>query len=238
MRPSTRRESVLSPGCHKTRSALHLTLVLVSGTACGSGASAPAPAPIPLASGAGVVTGGSDDFIERAAAAAAAYTPADVEFMSGMIPHHAQAIVMAGWCPSQAAGGQLRALCERIAISQRDEIRMMRDWLAERGEVVPDSMATRHLMRMGDTIHAMLMPGMLTDEELATLGRARGTEFDRLFLTGMIGHHFGAITMVETLFAQPAAGQEETVFRFASDVLADQSAEIQRMQGMLEGIPR
>jgi uncharacterized protein (DUF305 family) len=193
---------------------------------------------VSLAPGAGVVTGGSAEFIERAAAAATAYTPADVAFMSGMIPHHAQAIVMAGWCPSHAASGPLRALCERIDISQRDEIRMMRDWLGERGEVVPDSMATRHLMRMGDLVHEMLMPGMLTDEELTTLERARGTEFDRLFLTAMIGHHHGAITMVETLFASPGAGQEETVFRFASDVLADQSAEIQRMQDMLDAIPR
>jgi uncharacterized protein (DUF305 family) len=90
---------------------------------------------------------------------------------------------------------------------------------------------------MGDMVHEMLMPGMLTDEELAALESARGAEFDRLFLTGMIGHHFGAITMVDNLFAQPAAGQEETVFRFASDVLADQSAEIQRMRDMLESIP-
>jgi uncharacterized protein (DUF305 family) len=183
------------------------------------------------------VTTGSTDFIARAEAAASAYTAADVEFMSGMIPHHAQAIVMAAWCPSQAANGSLKALCERITISQRDEIRMMRNWLAERDEVVPDSTATRHVMRMGDMVHEMLMPGMLTDEELAALESARGAEFDRLFLTGMIGHHFGAITMVDNLFAQPGAGQEETVFRFASDVLADQSAEIQRMRDMLESIP-
>jgi len=205
---------------------------------CQSPAPAPAPAPVALAPGAGVVTDGSSDFIARAEAAASAYTPADVEFMAGMIPHHAQAIVMAEWCPTHAANRSLQALCERIVISQRDEIRMMRDWLGERGEVVPDSMATRHIMRMGDMVHEMLMPGMLTDEELATLEQARGNEFDRLFITGMIGHHFGAITMVENLFAQPGAAQEEVVFRFASDVLADQSSEIQRMQGLLETIPQ
>jgi uncharacterized protein (DUF305 family) len=188
---------------------------------------------VELAPGAGVVTDESAGAIARADAVAAAYTPADVDFMSGMIPHHAQAIVMGEWCPDRAASAELRALCERIVISQRDEIRMMREWLGERGEVVPDSMATRHVMRMGNTVHEMLMPGMLTDEELATLERASGSEFDRLFLTSMIRHHQGAITMVETLFSNPAAGQEGTVFRFASDVLADQSTEIQRMTDLL-----
>jgi uncharacterized protein (DUF305 family) len=153
-----------------------------------------------------------------------------------MIPHHAQAIVMAGWSVSHGARADVRTLSERIIVSQRDEIRMMRRWLAERGQEVPDSMATRHRMRMGDMVHEMLMPGMLSDEEMAALDKARGSAFDRLFLTGMIRHHQGAIEMVRKLFSSPGAAQEQTVFRFASDVEADQTAEITRMLRMLETI--
>jgi uncharacterized protein (DUF305 family) len=184
-----------------------------------------------------VVGPGSADYLARVESAAAAYTPADVEFMSAMIPHHAQAVTVSGWCQSRARRNDVRSLCLRMAISQRDEIRMMREWLGQRGEPVPDSTATRHVMRMGDIVHETLMPGMLTDAELATLEAASGAEFDRLFLTGMIRHHAGAIDMVETLYAQPGAGQEDTVFRFASDVLADQSAEIERMLIMLDAAP-
>jgi uncharacterized protein (DUF305 family) len=166
------------------------------------------------------------------------FTPADVAFMSGMIPHHAQAIIMAGWAASHGARADVKILSERIVVAQRDEIRMMRGWLAERGLEVPDSMATRHKMKMGDMVHEMLMPGMLSDEQMAALDKARGSEFDRLFLVGMIGHHQGAIDMVHELFSHPGAANEETVFRFASDVEADQGTEIHRMQVMLETVPR
>jgi uncharacterized protein (DUF305 family) len=162
------------------------------------------------------------------------YTDADVEFMSGMIPHHAQAVIMAGWAPSHGARTDVAILCERIVVAQRDEIGMMQTWLRDRGQFVPDATSTRHRMKMNGVEHDMLMPGMLTDEEMAALDRARGAEFDRLFLVGMIKHHQGAIDMVDVLFKAYGAAQDETVFRFASDVYADQSIEIDRMNKMLE----
>ena len=162
------------------------------------------------------------------------YTDADVDFMSGMIPHHAQAVIMAGWAPSHAARTDVAILCERIVVGQRDEIAMMQTWLRDRGEVVPDATSTRHRMKMNGVEHDMLMPGMLTDEEMAALDGARGPEFDHLFLIGMIKHHQGAIDMVDVLFKAYGAAQDETVFRFASDVYADQSIEIDRMNKMLE----
>jgi uncharacterized protein (DUF305 family) len=161
------------------------------------------------------------------------YSDADVEFMSGMIPHHAQAVIMAGWAPSHGARKDVAVLCERIVVAQRDEIAMMQNWLRDRGQEVPDAMSTRHKMKMNGMEHEMLMPGMLTDEEMAALDRARGPEFDRLFLLGMIKHHQGAIDMVDVLFKSYGAAQDETVFKFASDVYADQSIEIDRMNEML-----
>ncbi len=161
------------------------------------------------------------------------YTAADVRFMSGMIYHHAQAVLIAGWAPSHDASPSVRTLCDRIVVSQRDEIALMRRWLQARHEDVPDSNATDPMMPGMD--HAHMMPGMLTAEQLAQLDRARGPEFDRLFLTFMIQHHQGAITMVNQLFGQ-GAGEQETVFRFASDVFADQSTEIARMQKMLAAL--
>jgi uncharacterized protein (DUF305 family) len=165
------------------------------------------------------------------------YTDADVDFMAGMIPHHAQAVVMAGWAPSHGARADVGVLCERIVVAQRDEIAMMQTWLRDRGQFVPDAASTRHRMKMNGVEHDMLMPGMLTDEEMAALDRARGPEFDRLFLVGMIKHHQGAIDMVDVLFKAYGAAQDETVFRFASDVYADQSTEIDRMNKMLEEGP-
>jgi uncharacterized protein (DUF305 family) len=161
------------------------------------------------------------------------FSDADVEFMSGMIPHHAQAVIMAGWAPSHGARQDVAVLCERIVVAQRDEIAMMRQWLADRSQPVPDATSTRHRMTMDGVTHDMLMPGMLSDEEMAALDRARGAEFDRLFLTGMIKHHQGAIDMVDKLFKSYGAAQDETVYKFASDVYADQSIEIDRMHEML-----
>ncbi len=160
---------------------------------------------------------------------------ADVEFMSGMIPHHAQAVLMAGWAESHGARQDVRILCERIVVGQRDEIKLMQLWLSDHGQPVPDAKATKMHMKMGGMEHDMLMPGMLSDEEMAELDKARGPEWDRLFLLGMIRHHQGAIDMVNTLFAAQGGGQEPTVFKFASDVFADQSIEIDRMRQMLEG---
>ena len=165
-----------------------------------------------------------------------AYSDADVDFMAGMIPHHAQAVIMAGWAPSHGARTDVAVLCERIVVAQRDEIAMMQTWLRDRGQLVPDATSTRHKMKMNGVEHDMLMPGMLTDEEMAALDRARGPEFDRLFLQGMIRHHQGAIDMVDVLFKAYGAAQDETVFKFANDVQADQSIEIDRMTKMLEEI--
>ena len=159
----------------------------------------------------------------------ARYTPADVHFMSGMILHHAQAILMAGWAPTHGAGASVRTLCERIVVGQRDEIALMSRWLAERQEPVPDP---AHAMMPGMP-HSMLMPGMLTDAQLAQLDSARGATFDRLFLQFMIQHHQGAITMVNELFGSQGGGEEDNVYRMAANVFADQTTEIERMQRML-----
>jgi uncharacterized protein (DUF305 family) len=161
------------------------------------------------------------------------YSNADVDFMSGMIPHHAQAVIMAGWAPTHGARQDVAILCERILVGQRDEIAMMQQWLRDRGLDVPDATSTRHKMKMNGMEHEMLMPGMMSDEQMAALDQARGPEFDRLFLEGMIRHHQGAVDMVDTLFKSYGAAQDETIYKFASDVYADQGIEIDRMHDML-----
>ena len=203
-------------------------------------ASQPATRGPVLASGAGVVVSGSAATavaLATADSAARAFAPADVEFMQGMVPHHAQAVIMARWAASHGARADVQRISLRIGAAQSDEIAMMRRWLRERGQDVPDSTATRHVMKMGGMSHDMMMPGMLTDEQMTALDRARGARFDRLFLEGMIGHHRGAILMVETLLRNGNAGHDETVFRFANDVVSDQSAEISVMLRMLETVP-
>jgi uncharacterized protein (DUF305 family) len=164
------------------------------------------------------------------------YSDADIDFMTGMIPHHAQAVIMAGWAPSHGARADIDILCERIVVGQSDEIRSMQTWLGDRGLPVPDAKSTRMKMKMNGVEHDMLMPGMLTDEEMAELDKARGAEFDRLFLIGMIKHHQGAIDMVNDLFKAYGAAQDDTIYKFASDVFADQSIEIGVMQKMLESV--
>jgi len=161
------------------------------------------------------------------------YSTADVDFMSGMIPHHAQALIMAGWAPTHAARQDVKVLCERILVGQRDEIEFMRNWLRDRGEPVPDPTSTKHRMKMNGVEHDMLMPGMLTQDEMDQLEKARGSEWDRLFLQGMIRHHQGAVKMVDDLFASYGAMQDDDVYKFASDVYADQGIEIERMEKML-----
>jgi len=164
------------------------------------------------------------------------YTPADVHFLAGMIGHHAQAIQMAGWAPSHGAGPSVRVLCERIVVAQNDEIVFAQRWLKEHGEYVPPADPRGHIMPGMD--HPMLMPGMLTPEQMTQLDSARGPEFDRLFLTFMIQHHQGAITMVQQLLAVPGAAQDGPIFRFASDVNVDQTTEINRMNLMLNDLKR
>jgi len=166
------------------------------------------------------------------------YSAADVDFMAGMIPHHAQAVLIAGWAASHGARPDIRVLCERMVIGQRDEIALMRNWLRDRGETVPDPNATHHRMKVNGVEHDMLMPGMLSPEELAQLDKAAGSEWDRLFLTFMIRHHEGAIKMVDDLFASFGALQDDDVYKLASDMYADQSIEIERMQKMLAGLEK
>ena len=158
---------------------------------------------------------------------------ADVHFVSGMIPHHAQAVLIAGWAPTHGASQDVRLMCERIVVGQTDEIKLMQTWLRDRGLPVPSANATHMKMVMNGMEHDMLMPGMLDESELKALDAARGAAFDRLFLAAMIKHHEGAITMVNELNASPGAAQDEFVFRFSSDVFADQTTEIERMNKML-----
>ena len=164
------------------------------------------------------------------------YNEADVDFMAGMIPHHAQAVLIAGWAQSHGARADIRTLCERLVVAQRDEVDMMRNWLRDRGQTVPDARATHHRMKMNGIEHDMLMPGMLTPEELAALDKARGPLWDRLFLEAMIKHHQGAIKMVDDLFNSHGALQDEDVFKFVSDLYADQTTEIEFMKKMLADV--
>ena len=158
-------------------------------------------------------------------------TPADVTFMQGMIHHHAQAIDMTTLLFANSSSDQMKLLARRIEISQNDEIKFMRHWLEVRGADVP-----------GEHAHHMpgapLMPGMLTPPEMDRLAAAKGPEFDRLFLEGMIKHHGGALTMVQELFATKGAAQEAEIFGFASDVDADQRMEIARMSAMLKELQK
>jgi uncharacterized protein (DUF305 family) len=162
---------------------------------------------------------------------------ADVHFMTGMIPHHAQAVRMAVLVPERSSRNDVKLMAERMLVGQRDEIELMRMWLSDNGQPVPASDATHMRMNHGGMVHDMLMPGMLTDAEFAQLERARGVEFDRLFLTFMIRHHEGAMLMVDGLFAADGAAQDDFVYKFASDVNADQNMEIRRMQEILASLP-
>ena len=164
------------------------------------------------------------------------YTQADVSFMSGMIGHHAQAIVMSRWAPTHGASPSVLTLASRIINAQQDEIVTMQRWLRDRQRPVPEATAMGMKMTMDGMEHVMLMPGMLTEAQMKDLDEARGPEFDRKFLTYMIQHHRGAVSMVKDLFATYGAGQDETVFKFASDVNVDQTTEIARMEKMLAAL--
>jgi len=165
------------------------------------------------------------------------YTKADIDFMSGMIHHHAQAILIAGWAPSHGASPAVLRLTERIINAQKDEIVLMGNWLRDRNQVVPEPNPAGMPMKMDGMDHIMPMPGMLNADQLKQLDAASATDFDRLFLTFMIQHHRGAVEMVHTLFSATGAGQDEMIFKFASDVEVDQSTEIRRMLQMLIEIP-
>ena len=169
----------------------------------------------------------------RADSARLPYTTADIQFMTGMISHHAQAIVMANMAPTHGASASVQTLCARIINAQNDEIALMQNWLRDRNQPVPEARPVPMKMMMNGQMMEMLMPGMLTPEQMKRLDAASGQEFDRLFLTGMIQHHQGAVQMVQQLFATPGAGQDEHVFKFANAVQVDQNTEIRRMQQML-----
>ena len=172
----------------------------------------------------------------RADSARLPYTAADIHFMSSMIGHHAQAIVMSRWAPTHGASHSLQTLAERIINAQQDEIVTMQRWLRDRRQPVPDATTIGMKMMMNGMEHVMLMPGMLTEAQMKELDAARGPEFDRLFLIFMIQHHRGAVSMVKDLFGTYGAGQDETVFKFASDVNVDQTTEIARMEKMLAAL--
>jgi uncharacterized protein (DUF305 family) len=157
---------------------------------------------------------------------------ADVEFMQGMIMHHAQAVEMTALIASHTENKELRSLGARISSSQSDEIKLMQRWLAARGERISVDMPGMDMSRHSS--HQQLMPGMLTPEQMEALRKAKDAEFDHLFLTGMIQHHDGALTMVKDLFDTAGAGQDADVFNFATDADNTQRAEIKIMQSMLD----
>lgn len=220
------------------RSSLVLSFLAVGLGACGGSTPAVQPAPAPAAapstppksSPSGIVRARADSIRNP-------YTEADIHFMSGMIGHHAQAIEMSKLVPTHGASGPILTLSARIINAQQDEIVTMQRWLADRNRPVPEAKGGPMKMMMNGMEHEMLMPGMLTETQMDELDRARGPAFDRLFLTYMIQHHRGAVTMVSTLFGSYGAGQDELVFKFASDVNVDQTTEIARMERMLDAMP-
>ena len=168
-----------------------------------------------------------------------AASAADVLFMQHMIMHHAQAVEMTALIESHTTNKQLLTLGERISRSQSDEIKFMKRWLAARGAPIEPEMTSMPRMDMptmdmsGQVSHPMLMPGMLTPKQMEDLRNAKGAAFDRLFLTGMIQHHTGALTMVKDLFDTAGAGQDAELFNFTTEVDSGQRAEIRIMQSML-----
>jgi uncharacterized protein (DUF305 family) len=209
-----------------------LPLVLTAAVACASGTRGEyqKSAPAPIAGG--IRTSATDTTVD----AQHAYTAADIKFMDGMISHHAQALLMAGWASSHGASPSVLTLTSRITNAQQDEIAGMQKWLRDRHQPVPEPNPHGMTMKMDGMEHTMLMPGMLTEAQLKQLDDARGKDFDRLFLTFMIQHHQGAVTMVTDLFDTYGAAQDISVFKLASDISADQTTEIERMQKMLASV--
>jgi len=210
------------------------TAALIS--ACGSATRSSPPIVQPGAPGQATQVVGAEQARDLSKVGA---TPADVKFMQGMIHHHAQAIDMTELLKTRTGSEGMKKLGMRIQVSQTDEIKMMQRWLQAHGQEAPDP----HAMHMPGMImpgmdHGPMMAGMLTPEEMVKLAGLKGLEFDRFFLQGMIKHHEGAITMVKELFASPGAAQDSAIYAFASDVVADQQMEIDRMSGMLAAVTK
>jgi uncharacterized protein (DUF305 family) len=164
---------------------------------------------------------------------------ADVQFMQGMIVHHAQAVEMVALIEARTENKDVRSLGARISHSQADEIAFMKRWLVARGQPVADASHDMHKVHANHkNMSHDLMPGMLSAEQMEALRKAKGAEFDRLFLNGMIQHHGGALTMVKDLHDSAGAGQDAELFNFATDVDSGQRAEIRIMQTMLEKISK
>jgi uncharacterized protein (DUF305 family) len=216
-----------------------MVVVAIGLAACGGASSTGSPA-APAPSGAAPAASEVDYdalYAARKERERQNYTDADVHFMSGMISHHAQALVMAALAPTNGASPAVATLCSRIINSQSDEIRTMQGWLRDRGLPVPEIHISGLKLTIDGPMSMMHMPGMLTQAQLEELGRAQGPEFDRLFLTYMIQHHKGALVMVRELFATDGAGQGELAFKLANDIQVDQTTEIARMERMLAALP-
>jgi uncharacterized protein (DUF305 family) len=209
-------------------------LVVVVNGACGGagtgGEMAPAPAAVSNAELEALYRARTDSARTR-------FTEADVRFMTGMISHHAQALQMAGLASTRGAGPSVRILTARTINAQSDEITAMQQWLVDRGQPVPEVSPDGVVSTARAPADGMPMPGMLTDQQMRELDAARGLDFDRLFLTYMIQHHGGAVTMVQDLFATDGAALDEMVFKIASDIQVDQITEIARMERMLGVLP-
>jgi uncharacterized protein (DUF305 family) len=216
--------------------ALHrvAALVVLGIAACGPARGAPAPETTPPAAAARSPAELNALYRARVDSARTRFTAADVQFMTGMIGHHAQAILMAELATGRGASAPVTTLAARIISAQRDEIELMQAWLRDRGQPVPVPHIEGTTLMLHGAPHALHdMRGMITPAQLAELDRARGRDFDRLLLLYMIEHHRGAVTMVHELFASPGAARDPGLARLASEIQADQLIEITRMMRLL-----
>ncbi len=211
-----------------------IVMLTLIGAACGRASGGVATVPPPAPPG-----GISDSQIEalyraRMDSARAEFTDTDARFVTGMIGHHAQAVVMSEFAPPSGASPPVRTLAARIINAQRDEIARMQEWLRDRDRPVPEVMIRGSEMMVHGADQGMPMQGMLSDEQMDELEAARGVEFDRLFLTYMIQHHRGGVVMVDELFATDGTARDRELFKLATDIHVDQATEIARMGRMLE----
>lgn len=224
---------VLRPTKRLSRSALPAVAILVSSLSLSVFAQQ-AGAPTPVVVQPGAPGQPTRTLPSSTTATLPPHSPADAQFMQGMIMHHAQAVEMTALIESHTQNTEIRSLGARINKSQADEINFMKRWLTARGEPISHTMAPMPDMPgMDMSSHQMQMPGMLTAKQMDALKKAKGKEFDHLFLTGMIQHHNGALIMVKDLFDTAGAGQDAELFNFATDVDTGQRAEIRIMQTML-----